>query len=117
MKSNKIMIPAFVGFFFLFSSNLAHAFDFLEFAARSILICAHPTANPEDAESFFIEEPVADGKMERAKVKVGYKGWFFSNEMTMNIWVREDKKVRIEILDDTNRTGTRDCKYEKGFHH
>jgi hypothetical protein len=116
MISSRYVAVALTALVFLTSSS-AFAFDFLEFASRSVLICAHPTANPDKAEAFYIDEPKAEGEKEKAKVKVGYQGWIFSNEMTMNIWVDKEKRAHIEILSDTNRTGIRDCKYERGYHY
>jgi len=90
-------------------------FEFLQFARGGLLTCLHPTADSKDAESYYVEQPIVEGDIAKSTIKTSYSGWMFSNEYTAVIRVNNEKKINVTILNDTNRTGRRECKYEKGW--
>jgi Skp family chaperone for outer membrane proteins len=112
----KVLLPFFVVSMLLLASATAFAaFDFLGFAQSELLGCVHPTASAEKAKVEYEKEPVQDGDLIKARVKVFYKGWTKNNSMLADIYYLENKNVKLvhaEVLEDTASTGNvAPCKY------
>ena len=88
------------------SADAAGEFDFIAFAIQRVLPDFHPTVKLEDAQADFDEKPrdMGDG-VTRARVGIYYKGWIRQHSMLVEIDYRaEDRKVRVNVLKDTNGT-------------
>ena len=78
-------------------------FDFLAFAKERVLTDFHPTVKVEDAEANYDEEPFSKGDgITRARVGIFYKGWIRQHSMLIEMDYREDRKVRVTVLKDSN---------------
>ena len=90
-------------------------FDFLRFAKERVLPDFHPTVKIEDAQADFDEKPFDKGEgVKRAKVGIFYKGWIQQHSMLIEMDYRsEDRKVRVNVLKDTNGLNLRGAKFFK----
>lgn len=114
-----IFLVAGVVVFGAFAGNAVFAadFDFLKFTKNTLLACAHPTTNKDDATVDFLKDPKTEGTITKAWVKVFYKGWVKSNAMTIEIQIRkccDDELLKVKVLEDSSGTGTQSCKYFSG---
>jgi len=117
MKRKGVILGLTLLFICLSAVN-AFAFDFLTFAKNELLVCAHPTANPEKAKIEFEKEPVIDGDVTIAEVAVFYKGWVRDNEMVVRIKYLKTSYanlLNVELIRDSAATGTMSCKYFSGW--
>jgi len=93
-------------------STSAFAIDYLEFAKKEIMTCAHPKSEFERAE--YDRKPIELNGNIVSRVKIFYKGFIKNNSMTIEIKHDAAKKpelIKVEVLDDTAGTGTQKCKY------
>ena len=90
-------------------------FDFLKFAKERVLTDFHPTVKVEEAEANFVEEPFQKGDgVTRAKIGIFYSGWIQKHSMEVEIDYRdEDKKVKVNVLKDTNGMNLRGARFFK----
>lgn len=96
----------------------ASAFDYVEFARTTLLKCVHPTASIEKAKAEYDKEPVTEGEMTTARVRVFYKGWIKSHSMLFEIANRHAgsiNQVKAEVLEDSNAASSIDCNYVDGW--
>lgn len=109
MKKTLAIVSVLAG---LSLSTSAFALDYLEFAKKEIMTCAHPASEFRKAE--FDRPPVVVNGNTVARVKMFYKGFIKENSMTIEIKHDSNKKpelIKVEVLDDTASTGTGKCKY------
>ena len=96
----------------------ALALDYVDFARTTLLPCVHSTVNVEKAKAELAKDPVTEGDLTTARVKVFYKGWIRSNSMLFEIKNRHAgsiNQVRAEVLEDSSPVSTPDCKYLQGW--
>ncbi len=96
----------------------ALAMDYVEFARSTLLPCVHSTVNVDKAKAEYAKEPVTEGEMTTARVKVFYKGWIRSNSMLFEIKNRHAgsiNQIRAEVLEDSSPVHSPDCKYLEGW--
>jgi len=114
MKKTLAIVSAIAG---LSLSTSAFALDYLEFAQKEIMTCAHPKSEFRKAE--YDRPPSVVNNLNVARVKIFYKGFFKENSMTIEIKHNSTQKpelVTVEVLDDTAGTGTQKCKYFGSWH-
>lgn len=114
MKKTLAVVSALAGFSF---STSALALDYLEFARKEILTCAHPMSKFRKAE--YDRPPSIVNGINVARVKIFYEGFVKQNSMTIEIKHNTTQKpelVTVEVLDDTAATGTQKCKYFGSWH-
>jgi hypothetical protein len=98
-------------------SASAFALDYLEFAQKEIMTCAHPKSEFRKAE--YDRPPSVVNNLNVARVKIFYKGLIKENSMTVEIKHNSNQKpelITAEVLDDTSGTGTQKCKYFGSWH-
>ncbi len=114
MKKTLAIVSAIAG---LSLSTSAFALDYLEFAQKEIMTCAHPASEFRKAE--YDRPPSVVNNFNVARVKIFYKGFIKENSMTIEIKHNSTQKpelVTVEVLDDTGGTGTQKCKYFGSWH-
>jgi hypothetical protein len=99
-------------------AGAASAMDYMEFAKSELLKCVHPTTNVDKAKFEMEREPVTDGDVTSARVRIFYKGWVNANSMLVDIKNRQCgsiNEVRAEVLEDSGASKAPVCKYLDGW--